>query len=54
MLWRAYKTVEGRLAGWPDTLLTLVLILAAIATLIIAARGSRVLKAAVAVYVLLP
>jgi CHASE2 domain-containing sensor protein len=54
MLWRLYKGAEENMAGWPDTILTLLLVGAAVACLLIAWRGPRQLKAAAAVYVLLP
>lgn len=54
MLWRTYKAIEDHLAGWPDQLLTLVLLLAAAGVVLIALRAPATLKAAAAVYVLLP
>lgn len=54
MLWRVYKRTEEHLAGWPDAVLTVVLLLAAVGVVLIALRGPRMLKAAAAVYVLLP
>jgi hypothetical protein len=54
MLWRTYKGIEEHLAGWPDQMLSVMLILAAIVLVVLALKAPATVKAAAAAYVYLP
>jgi hypothetical protein len=49
-----FRSLEEKLRGWPDTTLTIALVIVAIVALITAWRAPTTVKGAVLVWVLLP
>lgn len=53
-LHRLFARIDATLRGWPDTALSLMLLLAALVLIVIAFKGSPALKAGAVAYAWLP